>query len=221
MEQEELKNGVATPVEEAQVTKSLEEELSLEVPNTEEDDTESLKARLAKAEADRDNYRKGMLKYKSATKGEVVEDEEDEEVKTDSSLEVKSIATQAATEVIEKSNEKSAIDQFRSKYPALKDPEAWKKVVENYSNKSGKGSVNNILNDLEAGLVLAKHYGGGKVAEKEITLSNLGTVSHLGSGHTRETTPNIESTVEMGKSFRHSAEKLQNEDDSLQAEIQI
>ena len=217
-EEKEVKNGEATPVEEAQETKSLEEELSLEAPKADEDDEETLQAKLTKAEADRDNYKKGMLKYKAATKGQVVEEEEVEDDKED----VKNVATQAATEVIEKTNEKNAINQFRSKYPALKDPKAWNEVVSNYNNKSGKGSVDDIINDLEAGLVLAKHYGGGKVAEKEITLSDLAVVSNAGSNPRHEEGSQVkESTVEMGKSFRHDAEKLQNEDDSLQAEIQI
>lgn len=217
MEEElELNNVEATTDAIAQASTSLEEELSLSA--TADDSVESLKARLAKAEGERENYKKGMLKYKSKSK-DVVEDEEEEESPT---LDIQSIAVKAATGVIEKNNEKTAVSQFTEKYPALKDPILWRKVVENYSLKSGKGSVDSIKQDLEAALILAKHYGGGKVAEKEISLNQYATVSVAGSIASHEPSNDLkDSTIEMGRYMGVSAEALQRASEPGANEIQL
>jgi hypothetical protein len=205
LEQQELKNAEAKALAEAQAGKSLEEELSLEAPQAET--VESLKARLAKAESDRDNYKTGLL---AAKKSKPEAEEEEGEEEEDKSLEIKNYATQAATEVIERNNEKLAISQFTERYPALKDPSVWAKVVENYNSKAGKGSVESIKQDLEAALILAKHYGGGNVAEKEITLNNYASVSYAGSiaPHIPSNTVS-ENAVEMGRAFGNSVEDLE------------
>jgi hypothetical protein len=209
-QEQELKNAEAKALADAQASKSLEEELSLEAPQAET--IESLKAQLAKEREEKENYKKGMLAAKKA-KPEVEEEEVEEE--EDKSLEIKNYATQAATEaateVIERDNEKRAIFQFTDKYPALKDPSAWAKVVENYNSKAGKGSVESIKQDLEAALILAKHYGGGKVAEKEITLNNYASVSYAGSIAPHQPSNTVsESAVEMGRSFGNSVEELED-----------
>lgn len=218
-EVKEVNNTEVNVSEDAQTDKSLEDELSLEAPKANEVETvESLKARLAKAEEERENYKKGMLKYKSKTKGEVVDEDEDE----DEEVDVKGVATQAATQVIEKANEKSAIAQFTNKYPALKDPKAWNEVLLNYNPKNGKGSVDDIQKDLEAALMLAKHYGGGKVAEKEISLNEYASVSRAGSNAYHDEGSTVkESTLSMAREFKHDPEKVKNESDYLTAEIQL
>ena len=198
--EEELKNEEAAQTEEAQTVEKVEEELTLETEEVEEETVDSLKVKLAKVEAESENHKKGMLKYKKAAK-------EVEKVEPD---DVKNIAETAANDVMEKSNEKSAIAQFTEKYPALKDPETWKKVVENYNPKSGKGSVESVKSDLEAALVLAKHYGGGKVGETEVSLNEYASVSHAGSIAPRTEDKQVkDSTLEMGKNFGTSAEKLE------------
>ncbi|MCX6822225.1 MAG: hypothetical protein NTW30_05625 [Candidatus Aenigmarchaeota archaeon] len=196
----------------AQAAKSLEDELSLEAPKAGDNDIESLKARLAKAEEERENYKKGMLKYKSASKGNVGDEEGDEaaEAEEKPQFDVKSIAESAATGVIEKNNEKLAISQFTEKYPALKDPTVWAKVVENFNSKNGKGTVDSIKQDLEAALILAKHYGGGRVAEKEISLNNFASVSYAGSIAPHSASSEVkDSTIEMGRMMGVSADALE------------
>ena len=206
---DEFKEEEATLEIPAQDEKSLEEELSLEEPET----VESLRARLAKAEEERENYKNGMLKYKKQAK-EV--DGEEEEV------DVKTVAEQTVHSVLAKSNEKTAIAQFTEQYPALKDPETWKKVVENYVPRSGKDSVESVKKDLEAALVLARHYGGGKVAEKEITLNQFASVSYAGSIAPHSGTPQVsESAVEMGRRLGVSVEDLEKASQPGGNEIQI
>jgi len=222
---EDLKNGEVTPGSEGQEPKSLEEELSLEPPKGDEDDTETLKAKLAKAEEDRDNYKKGMLKYKQTQKGEVVEEEGEEEEGDEEKInltEVRDVATKAASEMLEKANEKSAITEFTNRYPALKDPVKWREVLVNYSSRSGKGNVESITKDLEAALVLAKHYGGGKIKGEEITLSNFGSISNARSIASGERTQDLsDSTIEMGRFMGNSAEELKNASEPGANEIQL
>jgi hypothetical protein len=205
--QEELKQEAEAKAAAALTAKSLEEELSLETPKVGEEDTvDSLKARLAKAEEERENYKTGLLALKKKGTGEG--EGETEEV------DVKAVAENAATGVIEKNNEKTAIAQFTEKYPALKEPSVWAKVVENYNSKAGKGSVDAVKQDLEAALILAKHYGGGKVAEKEISLNQFASVSQAGSIAHHESSNNLpDSTIEMGRLMGNSAEALQKASD--------
>ena len=194
----EVKTEVTPQTEEAQTVEKAEE-LTLETEVVEEETVDSLKVKLAKVEAESENYKTGMLKYKKASKEVVVDNDE-----------IKNIAVEASNEVMEKSNEKSAIAQFTEKYPALKDPKAWQEVVSNYNPKAGKGSIESVKQDLEAALVLAKHYGGGKIAEKEVTLNEYASVSHAGSIAPRTEDKKVEdSTIAMGKMFGNSAEKLE------------
>lgn len=218
---EELKQEADAIAAAALAGKSLEEEMSLSPKG--EETVESLKARLAKVEEEKENYKKGLLSLKKSKKVEGEEDEEDEEEESGNTQEIKTIATQAATELMEKSNEKTAISQFTEKYPALKDPIVWAKVVENFNSKNGKGSVDSIKQDLEAALILAKHYGGGKIAEKEITLSNYASVSYAGSiaPHQNQQSLVNDSTIEMGRRFGNSAEALQKASEEGANEIRL
>lgn len=221
--EQELNNASANAAEQAQSAISLEDELSLEI-NESGDDVESLKAQLVKAQEERDNYKRGMFKYKNKSQDSSDEEDEGEEENQEAVVpDVKAIATQAATELIEKNNEKSAISQFTSKYPALKDPSVWRKVIENYNPKAGKGSVNSIMQDLEAALILARHYGGGKIAEKEVSLNNYASVSYAGSiaPHNNQSPDLKDSTIEMGRYFGNSAEALKKASEPGANEIQL
>ena len=201
-------NSEATGSGNAQPGESLGEELSLEPKG--EETVESLKARLAKAEEERENYKRGMLKYKAENAKKDDEEEEDDSKGDKDNVDVAGIATQAATQTIEKANERQAINRFTNRYPALKDPDTWKKVIENYVPRAGKLTVESIESDLEAALILAKHYGGGKVAEKEVSLSKYATVSVAGSIADRDPVSELSnSSIELGKSFGHSVEELQ------------
>ena len=219
---EELKQEADAIAAAALADKSLEDELSL---SPKDDETvESLKARLAKAEEERNNYKTGLLKLKKSQKEgsdeDGVDDEDIEDKKDD--IDVQSVATNAALGVIEKSNEKTAISEFTQKYPALKDPVMWRKVIENYNPKSGKGSSRDILEDLEAALILAKYYGGGKIAEKEITLNKFASVTPGGSSYRDSGSSEInDSTIQMGKMMGVSAEDLQKASEPGANEIQL
>ena len=210
----ELKIESVNSEENAQASKSLEEELSLE--KIQEESVDSLRAKLKKAEEERENYKTGMLKYKKQVK----EVDSEEDVPN-----VSEVAEKAALSVIERNNERIAINRFTEKYPALRDPAKWREVIVNYSPRNGKESSESISKDLEAALMLAKHYGGGKVGGEEISLSAMGTVSSTGSTVRRGSSDEMsEKTAEMGRRFNSSpeyAEKLKKEDDTFHAEIRI
>lgn len=183
----------------------------------EEETVESLKAKLAKEIEDKENYKKGLLALK-AKKEKGDNDEEEIDVKNIA----EETATNVATKAIEKSNEKTAISQFINKYPALKDSLAWTKIIENYNPKNGKDSVEAIKTDLEAALILARHYGGGKVAEKEVTLNNFATTSHAGSTRSHDDSKELdESTLQMGKMFGNSEADLKKTLDPNANEISL
>ena len=202
--------------EQAQSEKSLDEELGLEAPKAGEESIEALRARAEKAEQDRENYKKAFLKAK---KGDVEEGEEEEE---DNSLDVHNVATQAATQVIEKANERTAIEKFTSKYPALKDPNAWRKVVESLSANIDKSSVQTIEMELEAALAAAKVKGGGKVAEKEVSLNKYASVSHAGSYTSPDENVELSNqSIELGRNFGHTVEDLKSASEEGANEIRI
>lgn len=217
---EELKTTEETVVDEAHETET-QEELTLETDSKEQETEEDTAARLAKAEEERDNYKKGMLKWKKIATSETKVEEEKEETE-EKTVDVKGEATLAAQEVLYKSNEKSAINRFTDQYPALKDPAKWKEVILHYRPTSGKETAEDVIKDLEAALVLAKHYGGGKVKGEEINLSELGTVSSRGSMASQSKEPEIsDSTVQMSERFKVDIEKVKKEDDSKQAVIRM
>jgi len=208
-EYQEGKNLSANSDENAQSSISLEEELSLEVKPKE--DFDSLRARLAKAEEEREIYKRGMFKYKNIAKGEEGDESEEQAQEEEPKENVREVALKVATEVLERNNERSAINQFTDKYPALKEPSVWAKVVANYTPRAGKGSVDSVKQDLEAALILAKHYGGGKVAEKEISLNRYASVSYAGSIAQHDDTPELsETALGMARAMGKSVEQLKS-----------
>ena len=194
------------------------EESEEEEKSSEEEAVDSLpawaKARLEKAESDRDNYKAATLSLKK-------EPEKKEESEKESP-DVKKIAEETAIAALDKRTEKDAISQFTSKYPALKDSTRWKEILANYVPRHGKSTVEDITRDLEGALVLANHYAGRNISDSKNPVENVSTVGKKGSKADRGESSNLnESTIEMGSRFKNSPDKLAKEDDSPKAEIKL
>lgn len=136
------------------------------------EDTQALKERLAKAEADRDNYKNGLLKYKSAerTLSEKKEETKEEEApewdeaskkfQAQTLSEAEKHARVAAQSYIEENNEKAAVSNFLTEHPELAGDEEWKEILSNYNPKHGKGTVESIVTDLKRARVVMLHDRG-------------------------------------------------------------
>lgn len=200
--------------------------------NEQEESVDALKARLAKAEQERENYKKGMLKYKKQSRNvrsERENDEENEESDTndEESVEVEDtgqtantddvtkVAREAAMGAIEQQNERLAMSQFAQKYPGLKNPKAWNEVVANYIPRSGKATVDSIVMDLEAALHTTQFYGGGRVAGNDVRVArDFGAVSRSHTSPSQHKQTGLsESTLKMASKFGYTEKDFEGLDD--------
>jgi hypothetical protein len=208
---------------------SLEKTLNLEEneDSSKENDVDSLpswaKERLVKAERDRDNYKEGLLKTKKEEKDKKEEESEDDEKSEEDAPDIEKVATEAAEKVITRTHEKEAVSQFLNKYPAYRNNDEWKKLILNLPSNFDKSSPENISKVLEGARLMKNHLEGKTEEESKADMSAFQAISQSGSSRSFSGDANApkESTVEMGKHFKHSADELKNEDDSPFAEIRI
>ena len=138
---------------------------------------------------------------------------------------VKEIATQVSSQNTQKKNEKDAKDKFYAAHPEYVDTNAWQALVVHYVPKSGKDSVEDILNDLEDA-VLAHKRRTGKLdeyfdqqrieAERKAQIDaqvnlgqNGGGVGDRSSSGGGQPSPVTDSTIQMGSNFGHTKEDLE------------
>lgn len=241
-------------VKEVEVETEEKTEVKTEVKTeeTETEDLESLpqwaKDKLEKVESDKDNYKKGMLKYKDLTldkKEKKVEEKSEEEIYPDWDEDSKKFQQQtlskveerakaSAMGVIEKANEKSAIATFVKDNPELAEGEAWSEVISNYNPRNGKETVQDITNDLEEALVITKYRSGKlsnseteaeergrKKGQAESQIADLSSISKTDSKTVKGESSISEGALEMASKMRVDPEDLAKEDDSLSAEIKL
>lgn len=215
---------------------------------------ESLQAKLAeveaqkaKAEEERENYKKGLLSREEELKKFKKQDDnnddegnnDDEDFQwDDASAKFQSetlsksekIAEQAAVKALEKRTETSAQSKFLSSHQDITQ-EVWEKVVANYSPQNGKDSEENILKDLERAYILyrydnnlpigqvdtSKQEGEEKVKQVAITHGAPVVPSEQEDDDSKVTDSQLYIASKMGV----SKEALEKEDDSLRAEISI
>ena len=201
-----------------------------EAPAEEKQEGEDLAARLAKAEEEKENYKKMALKYKEDAKPKTLEVEEEtypdwnEETRLLQKQTInlaKEAAASTMRQQIEKVNEKNAIAQFIEQNPELSDDSKWQTVIKNYQPRS-KESVQDIIKDLGRAKVLAEYEGGtlGKT-EKKPDVSELGTVGRTTSKSTTEGKTLTQSEINIGKAMKVDLEKLAEEDMTKPATIEI
>ena len=241
-------NSVAEETGQSENTETKEETTKetevkeTEVVETEEtketEDAESLKERLKKVEEEKENYKKGMLKYKELTldKKEKQEEEEEQTEWDDNSKKFQkqtiSRAEKIAKGVVEKNNETLAIEQFMEKYPDVKD--SWDDIVSNYSPTNGKDSVKSVLKDLNRAYILTRYEKGEidslvsdalkkgeKKGKAEAQIADMSSVSTTTSKTVKGSNAISQGALKLAEKMRVDPKKLAEEDDSLTAEIKL
>ena len=223
------------------------EETEVETKVEETEDVESLpqwaKDRLKKTEDDKENYKKGLLKYKSRTltQEETKTEEEDypdwdetsKKFQEQTTKKASQIAEQKARQIVEGFNEKAAINSFVSKHPELDDDNLWKEVITNYNPKNGKESIDAIQKDLERAYFTTR-FEKGEISEletkafkkgeqkgkSESAVADLSSVSKTTSKSVKESGNVVSSgALKLAERMNVDTTKLAAEDDSLTAEI--
>lgn len=157
IENEENESKENEEVEEEQTDFSLEESSQDEDEESEESsDEESVEDRLKKAEEERDNYKKALLKAKKSNKAKVETPQED----------VETIATNVVEKTMQKNNEDKAINMFLSENPEYRKSSNWALLRDNYSPKNGNNSSESILKDLKRADILVQVDKGELTPEK-------------------------------------------------------
>jgi len=237
-------NSVADTTGQVEQTEVKEEEAKVETKVEEtkvetEESVDTLKERLKKSEEEKENYKKGMLKYKDLTlkKPEEKEEEKEEEYpewdenskkfqeQTLSQAEKK--AEERAKSIVEKYNEKSAIAQFVTKNPELAEEDKWNEVISNYHPKNGKETQEDILKDLERALIITRYERGelsniksdDNKAEKSV--ADMSSVSKTTQKTSKESNSLSNDAIMFAERLRIDPKKLAEEDDSLTAEIKL
>lgn len=218
-----------TEVEETKVEETKVEEDINSLPQWAQD-------KLKKTESDKENYKAAALKYKGKTlkteetKEETVEeetpewDENSKKFQAQTLTQAENRAEAKAKAVVEDVNEKNAIQQFLEKNPKLSDDNVWKEIVANYNPTNGKGTVNDVLRDLDRALVLAKFENPNiidLVEDKTKEVANQNTVSKTTSKVVKESNGVSPEALRLAEKMRVDPKALAEEDDSLTAEIKF
>ena len=228
-------NSVSSEAGQAETTEVKEEskdevksETKVEEPETE--DVESLKARLKKAEEDKENYKEGMLKYKKLSlepeKKEKEEEGEEDYPEWDENskkfqkqtiFQAEKIAETKAKQIVEKYNENAAISKFLSNNPEAEGK--WNDIISNYHPKNGKESIYSIIKDLDRAYYLTKYeLGEGENKEAKQQLDNMSTVSRTTVKNPPKGDTLSQTALKMAGRMRVDLDKLAKEDHSLTAE---
>lgn len=197
------------------------------------------KDKMSKLEELKENYKKGMFKYKKLSTEPEKEEEQEEEYpewdenskkfQTQTLSEAKKVAETQAKQIVEKNNEQEAISQFLTSHPGIED--RWDNVISNYTAKNGKDNVKSILKDLERAYVITRYESGelDKISEEatkkgiaQSKAEELSTVSKTTSKTASQGTPAIsQGAIDLANKMRVDPAKLAEEDDSLTAEIKL
>lgn len=238
-----------TEPKEKEVESSTEDETSKNEPLKTEEDVETLpqwaKDRLTKVEVEKENYKKGMLKYKRTLEPEKVEekteveypewDETSKKFQEQTEKKAASIAERKAQETVEKYNEKAAISSFISKHPELDNNDNWTDLISNYHSKNGKESVQAIEKDLDRAYFVYRYERGeisnleaeafkkgeqkGKTQAKVEDMSSVGTTTQKTVNDDGKSIS--EGALKLAQAMRVDPNKLADEDDSSTAEIKL
>lgn len=244
--QEKEETGEVKEVEGVETPTEITNETQVEPTES----VEKLKTRLEKLEEEKENYKKGMLKYKkeltldqSNDDSKESEKDGDEEVYPDwdetskkfqkqTLNQAEKIAGARAQQIISEVNEKAAIQEFIEKNPGTE--KIWNEIVTNYNPKSGKTSIKSILKDLDKAYILTRYEKGeltnleqdafkkGESKGKaESQLAELNSVSKTNVQSEKEGKSLSSGALKLAEKMRVDLKKLAEEDDSLTAEIKF
>jgi len=207
-----------------------------EEKNVEEksEDIETLKARLQKSEEERENLSKAVTRLNKERKLPSESEEEEEYPEWDESSkkfqeQTISKVEKKTQEILEKANEKEAINKFTATNPDVD----WNYIVSNYSPTHGKSTVGDIVKDLERAMVLAKYETGeltdlenkafkkgeteGKAQSAAANMASVGKATSKTSNKGESSLS--KGAIKLAESMRVDIKKLAEEDDSPTAVI--
>lgn len=206
------------------------------------EDVETLKDRLAKAEEEKENYKKGMFKYKSLKKEEKKEEEIEYPEWDDTSKQfqkqtlsqAEKIAEKKTREIIESNNEKTAITQFVQKHPEMAKEGNWQELVANYNSNHSKDSVESYAKALEKAFVLTRYDRGEldkietdaeekgvRKGKAEAQLADMSSVSKTTSKTIKGGSSVSKFALELGGHLRNTPEELASAQDVTPAGVEI
>jgi len=226
---EEPTTPTIDPVEKEEV-KEEEPQAEAEEPKKEELPDWATE-KIQKLEEEKENYKKGMLKYKKHTLEPEKEEEETEEDYPDwdetskkfqaqTLSQAEKVAERKVSEVIGKANEQSAISQFLESHPEAEGK--WDDIVSNINLKEGKSSVGVILKALNKAYTLTRIEAGefDKVDNKEAKskLADMSSVTKTTSKvATKGSNALSPGALNLADKMRVDPKKLAEEDDSSTA----
>lgn len=198
---------------------STEPDQPEEKDESESSELEELKARLEKAEKDRDNYKEATLKYKKEEKTlEPNYPEWDDASKkfqkqTIEMTEKKAVeqAEKIVLDRLAKSNEKEAISRFIEKNPRYQDNKQWQGLLKRATFKS-KESVSDIVEALQEADVLHRWKLGELDQKEKADVSDMATVSRKGSKSAAEGKALKDSEKRIAKLMGVDTKALEEED---------
>lgn len=208
-----------TEVDEVEVTKSEEEE-EPDYKSLYEKEKEESEKRLKALRDVKKSYRtlkSDKKEDKPAEKETPVDGSEWDEDSSRFQKETLTKAEQAAQAVLEKSNEKSAINQFLGKYEELADnDDLWQDIVTNYTPKRGRDTVEDIVKDLESARIVTLHERGEldssiekarnsglEEGKKKRALAEMALTPGRPGASKSDTKAPSKGSVDMAKRFRH------------------
>ena len=233
--QEGLKEVEAEKVETSGTDQPEKELVQLEVEPAE--DIEALKARLQKAEEERENLSKAVTRLNKERKLTLEKPEEETYPEWDETSKkfqeqtiskAEKIAEQKAQERIEKSNEKAAVAKFVKENPDVD----WNYIVSNYTPIHGRDTVEDILKDLDRAKVLANYERGEladleafkkgeKKGKAEANLADKASVSKTTSKTGEGGSSLTPGEINLANKMRVDLKKLAEEDMTKPAEIKL
>jgi len=234
VETEEVEE-VVTPAPDPIEPEEKETQEEEEIPDEREE-------RIKKLEEERDNYKKALLHVKSKNVSLVKDDEPDkinekwDETSQEFQKETLTKTENMVNRRLERMNEKSAIRRFWKKHPETTIDGTWNNIVSGYKADSGRDTVWDILDDLESSYSQVKNkFGEPSAIEKAkadgeragiVKARSAEMASVSGTGN--HSVPKSEfkkglsdSAKEIASRMRTPLDKLEKEDDSTTAVIQI
>lgn len=236
---------VETKAEEEKTEKKDDADKKAETEE-EEEDPEKLRERTRKAEEEKEKMLQALRKTKSeyrklASEKKKDADQEEDEEEIDSSewdddskkfrKETIELATRKAEAVIERSNERQAVDIVVEKYPDVL--EYWQDLMANYHQRPGESTVSARVKDLENARLItlndrgelekqfasAEQRGVAKGIKKAVVAEMaLSGRSGKGTGSSK----GVSSTAsEMAKHMNLDPKKVEKENDSSEAVIKF
>lgn len=167
----DLKGEEETPTDDGQSANTSDDISDDSIEDNSEEKVELSKEEYDKLLADKENYKKGLLSYKEKAKEQPKEEPKDVFTKTD----------------FHKINEDKAINAFLKDNPEVDGK--WSDFISFYNDKSGRDSVEDIINDLDDAKTLFLKHNPIKKEDDNQTKAKLTSEKSLESSSSDDVKP--------------------------------